>query len=44
MLHAIYVWLPCINKINLHTFHKIQTFLEVMPCQLVNIYQLSEGS
>lgn len=44
MLQAIYVWMPCINKIKLHTLHKIQTFSDVTLCQLVNSYQLSKGS
>ena len=36
MLQAIYVWLPSINKTNLHTFHKIQTFSDVTLCEMVN--------
>jgi hypothetical protein len=44
MLLAIYFWLPCINKIKFHTFHKIETFLDVTLCQPVNSYQLSKGS
>ena len=44
MFQAIYIWLPHIKKIKLHTFRKIQTFSDVTLCHLVNSYWIYEGS